>query len=98
VAWLYQRYERGTILASACSGAMLLAEAGLLAGYEATIHWGYVSSVRNHYPGVRVRPERSLAIAGDANRIIMADGGTSWLDLALCIIARFVGMRERQAH
>jgi transcriptional regulator GlxA family with amidase domain len=93
VAWLRRMHEGGAILASACSGAVLLAEAGLLAGCEATIHWGYVASIRNHYPGVRVRPERSLVVAGEANRIIMAGGGTSWQDLALYLIARFVGLR-----
>lgn len=39
VAWLRERYRAGATLATACSGAMLLAEAGLLDGEEATTHW-----------------------------------------------------------
>jgi transcriptional regulator GlxA family with amidase domain len=82
------------MLASACAGAVLLGEAGLLTDCDATIHWGYVASITNNYPGVKVKPERSLVLSGEAQRIIMAGGGTSWQDLALYLIARFVGIRE----
>jgi transcriptional regulator GlxA family with amidase domain len=92
--WLRAVHDRGAMLASACSGALLIAEAGLLNNCEATIHWGYVASLANNYPGVRVRPERSLILSGEAQRIIMAGGGTSWQDLALYLIARFVGLKE----
>jgi transcriptional regulator GlxA family with amidase domain len=94
VAWLRAMHEGGATLASACSGALLLAEAGLLAGCDATIHWGYVASIANNYPDVRVRPERSLVVTGEAHRILMAGGGTNWQDLALYVIARFVGLKE----
>src|SRR5690349_17180346 len=46
--WLKRCHEGGAMLASACSGAVLLGEAGLLAGREATIHWGYVSTLTNN--------------------------------------------------
>ena len=71
------RYAEGATIASACSGALLLAEAGLLAGCEATIHWAYVASL-SRYPGVRVRAERSLIVTGDGGRIVMAGGGRSF--------------------
>ncbi|MGH8165876.1 MAG: DJ-1/PfpI family protein, partial [Woeseiaceae bacterium] len=41
IAWLRQRYNAGATIAAGCSGAMLLAEAGLLDGWEATTHWGW---------------------------------------------------------
>jgi transcriptional regulator GlxA family with amidase domain len=82
------------MLASACSGAVLLGEAGLLVDCEATIHWGYVSTLANNYPGVRVRVDQSLVLSGEAQRIVMAGGGSSWQDLALYLIARFVGLKE----
>ena len=41
IDWLNDRYARGATVAAACSGAMLLAEAGLLDGHEATTHWAY---------------------------------------------------------
>ncbi len=92
--WLKQVHDGGAMLASACSGAVLLGEAGLLANCEATIHWGYVDMLARNYPGVRVRPNQSLVLSGEAQRILTAGGGSSWQDLALYLIARFVGLKE----
>ena len=92
--WLRQVYEGGAMLASACSGAVLLGEAGLLANCDATIHWGYVSTLTNNYPGITVKVDRSLVLSGEAQRIVMAGGGSSWQDLALYLIARYVGLKE----
>jgi len=92
--WLKRAHEEGALLASACSGAVLLGEAGLLTNREATIHWGYVDTLTNNYPGVKVKAESSLVLSGEAHRIVMAGGGSSWQDLALYLIARFVGLRE----
>ncbi|KSV94479.1 GlxA family transcriptional regulator [Sinorhizobium sp. GL28] len=92
--WLKRSHEDGAMLASACSGAVLLGEAGLLVNCDATIHWGYVATLTNNYPGVRVRVDRSLVLTGEAQRIVMAGGGSSWQDLALYLIARFVGLKE----
>lgn len=60
--WLKRSYDDGAMLASACSGAVLL------------------GALTNNYPG--------------AQRIVMAGGGSSWQDLALYLIARFVGLKE----
>lgn len=94
VRWLRRMHDEGAMLASACSGAALLGEAGLLNNGEATIHWAYVSFLARNYPGVKVKPHQSLVLSGAAQRIVMAGGGTSWQDLALYIIARFVGIKE----
>ena len=92
--WLKRTHGDGALVASACSGGVLLGEAGLLDNREATIHWGYVATLTNNYPGVRVKPDQSLVLSGEAQRIVMAGGGTSWQDLALYLIARFVGLKE----
>ena len=92
--WLKKCHSEGAMLASACSGAVLLGEAGLLANCDATIHWGYVSTLTNNYPNVKVRVDQSLVLSGEAQRIVMAGGGSSWQDLALYLIARFVGLKE----
>lgn len=88
VRWLRDCYDRGAIVATACSGALLLAEAGLLKGVEATTHWAYCDLLRRHYPGVRVREQAALVASGEGQRLVMAGGGTSWLDLTLYLIAR----------
>ena len=93
-AWLRTRHHDGATLASACAGGVLLGEAGLLKNCDATIHWGYAATLTNNYPGLRVKPNQALVLTGEAQRIIMAGGGTSWQDLALYLIARFVGLKE----
>jgi transcriptional regulator GlxA family with amidase domain len=94
IEWLRRCYARGATLATACSGAMLLAEAGLLDGHDATTHWAYCDALRRNYPKVRVHPERALVVSGTGQRLVMAGGGTSWLDVALYLIARFAGIEE----
>lgn len=92
IAWLKKRHAQGTILASACSGAMLFAEAGLLDGLDATTHWAWCPALAEQHPKVKVREQRALVVSGEGQRLIMAGGGTTWLDLALYLIARSVGV------
>jgi transcriptional regulator GlxA family with amidase domain len=93
-AWLRERYEAGAIVCSVCTGAVMLAEAGLLDGREATSHWGVVDLIARCYPAVQMRPERILCPAGPEHRVITAGGASAWADLALYLIARFSGEAE----
>lgn len=94
LAWLQGRYAQGTLLASTCSGSILFAEAGLLDGLEATTHWAWCEAMTARYPAVAVHGQRALVATGEGQRLIMAGGGTSWLDMALYLIARTVGVEE----
>lgn len=94
VTWLCDAYERGSALYSACSGAILLAESGLLNGCEATSHWAYKNLFREQYPNVHFLPEPNLVIADPNGRIVTAGGTTSWHDLAIYIIARHANPGE----
>jgi transcriptional regulator GlxA family with amidase domain len=73
---------------------MLLAETGLLDGWDATTHWGWCDVLRKRFPEVTVRAQRALVVTGEGQRLIMTGGGTTWLDLALYIIARTVGLDD----
>ena len=86
--WIRRQYEKGASIYSACSGAVMLAETGLLDGCEATSHWGYQDLFRQCYPKVRFRPEPNLAFADPSGQIVTAGGTTSWHDLAIHIISR----------
>lgn len=86
--WIRRVYKRGASIYSACSGAIMLAETGLLDGCDATSHWGYQDLFRTSYPDVRFRPEPNLAFADPGGRIVTAGGTTSWHDLAIHIISR----------
>jgi transcriptional regulator GlxA family with amidase domain len=92
IAWLRRCYAEGATLATACSGAVLLAEGGLLDGHEATTHWAYCDALSTRYPRIKVRKERALVVSGEGQRLVMAGGGTSWQDVALYLIARFIGI------
>lgn len=94
IDWLHACHARGALLAAACTGALIFAEAGLLEGGEATTHWAYCDALARRYPGVRVHAHRALVTTGTGERIIMSGGGSSWLDLALFLVARLVSTEE----
>src|ERR1700735_1285285 len=54
LAWLRKAAASEAILCSVCTGAFLLAEAGLLDGRECTTHWKYTTQLRRDYPGLPV--------------------------------------------
>jgi transcriptional regulator GlxA family with amidase domain len=94
IQWLLDCYSTGATIATACSGALLLAEAGLLKGQEATTHWAYCDVLTRQYEGISVQAQRALVVSGEGGRLVMAGGGSSWLDLAIYLIARFTNIEE----
>jgi transcriptional regulator GlxA family with amidase domain len=92
IAWIVRQHAAGAIIATACSGAVLLAAAGLLDGQDATTHWAYCDALERRYPTIRVHRERALVAAGVGQRLVMAGGGTTWLDLALYLLSRAVDL------
>jgi transcriptional regulator GlxA family with amidase domain len=94
MAWLRDQYRKGASIYSACAGAIVLAEAGLLDGLNATSHWIYGDVFRQCYPKVRFSPEPALVIADNAGRLVTAGGTTSWHDLAIHLIAKHCGTGE----
>jgi transcriptional regulator GlxA family with amidase domain len=87
IDWIRYKYEEGASVYSACSGAIMLAETGLLDGCPATSHWGYEDLFRKYYPKVRFDPAPNLVFGDLRGRIVTAGGTTSWHDLALHIIS-----------
>jgi transcriptional regulator GlxA family with amidase domain len=94
IRWLRECHANGGTLATACTGALILAEAGLLDGQDVTTHWAYCDAMQARYPRIRMQVNRALVTSGEGQRLIMAGGGTSWHDLALFLIARYVGVEE----
>lgn len=88
-AWLVAAYGAGTVMASACAGAFLLAEAGLLDQRPATTHWAYDAVFRARFPGVALDTDRLLIDDGD---IITAGGIMAWTDLGLRLVDRLLGL------
>ncbi len=97
VEWLSAMHAGGASLCSACSGVLLLAETGLLDGWEATLHWAYAPTFRRNFPKVRLRLEEVLIATGRRKDIVMSGGSASWHDLVLYLVARHVGPTAAQA-
>jgi transcriptional regulator GlxA family with amidase domain len=88
IEWIKRRYRNAAMIYSACSGAIMLAETGLLKGRAATSHWAYGDLFRDRFPDIDFRPEPNLVFADARGRVVTAGGTTSWHDLAIHIIAR----------
>ncbi len=93
-AFLRAQYAAGSFVCSVCSGAVLLADAGLLDGFAATTHWGYADLFARYFPTVRLRIERILCAAAPGTRLVTAGGAAAWEELALWLVAHFCGPEE----
>jgi transcriptional regulator GlxA family with amidase domain len=80
--------RRGVRVASVCSGAYLLAEAGLLDGRRATTHWRRTRHFISTYPKVKLEPDRIFVRDGN---IWSSAGITAGIDLALAMVAEDFG-------
>src|SRR5439155_22544243 len=80
--------KRAVRVASVCSGAYILAEAGLLDGRRATTHWQRTRHFLSAYPRVKLEPDRIFVRDGN---VWSSAGITAGIDLALAIVAEDFG-------
>lgn len=92
--WLVAREAAGTRITSACTGALYLAEAGLLDGREATTNWAYYDLFRRFFPKVRLRLDRSLCFDHPREGIVTSGGTSAWHELALFLITNYAGVEQ----
>jgi transcriptional regulator GlxA family with amidase domain len=83
IAWLVRTARRSRRVASVCTGAFLLAEAGLLDGRRATTHWSECARLAEHYPRIAVEPDPIFVRDG---KVFTSAGVTAGMDLALGLI------------
>ncbi|GAB7049093.1 helix-turn-helix domain-containing protein [Catenuloplanes indicus JCM 9534] len=76
-------HARGARLVGLCSGAFVLAEAGVLDGRRVAVHWQLVEDFRRKYPAVHVVPDVLFVDEGD---VLTSAGGAASFDLALHIV------------
>ena len=91
LAWVREQAARGTIIASVCTGALVLAKAGLLDGRPATTHHGSLALLRELGRDIDVQPEARFV---DNGAVLTAAGVSAGIDLALHLVAR-LHSRER---
>lgn len=92
MSFLKNREETTKYFTSVCTGSLILAEAGLLDGYKATTHWGWIDALES-YDDIDVVDER---VCVDRNRVT-GGGITAGLDFALTLIAEVVDPPVAQA-
>jgi transcriptional regulator GlxA family with amidase domain len=83
IAWIADAAKRSRRVASICTGAFLLAEAGLLDGKQAVTHWSFCDRLQREYPGVTVRPDPIYLRDGS---IYTSAGITAGIDLSLALV------------
>ncbi|KAF1052496.1 MAG: HTH-type transcriptional regulator CdhR [Stenotrophomonas maltophilia] len=95
LGWLAQAEPRVRRLGSVCSGALILAAAGVLDGRPATTHWADVEALNAQYPAVQVQGDRLHTYDpsrrdGD-DHVFTSAGVTAGIDLALALVEADLG-------
>lgn len=86
--WLREHGPRAQRLVSVCTGAILLAAAGLLDGRRATTHWAYCDKLARDHPAVEVDPDPIYVRDG---QVATSAGVTAGIDLALALVEEDLG-------
>lgn len=86
--WLCRHHEQGAYIIGICSGAFLMAEAGLLDGKVATTHWGFHEHFINRYSNVTLDVNRLVTRDGN---LLCAGGTLAWIELLLYMVQVFYG-------
>ena len=95
--WLARTAPAAQLVASVCTGAFVLAEAGLLDGHAATTHWEDIPALRAGYPQIEVIAHQRWV---DQGNIITSGGISAGIDMSLHLVARLASraLAERTAR
>jgi transcriptional regulator GlxA family with amidase domain len=88
IDWIKARSEEAELVLSVCTGALLLAKAGLLDGLESTTHHGAIDLLRQIAPRTVVRTDRRFV---DNGKIICSAGIAAGIDMSLHVVTRLLG-------
>lgn len=91
---LRRAHDRGTRVMSICTGAFVLAAAGLLDGRRATTHWGYADLMRERHPDVDLDPDVLYIDDGD---VLTSAGLSAGMDLCLHVVRQELGAQAANA-
>ena len=94
IKFLREALERSRRVAATCTGAFVLAEAGLLDGRRATTHWRRARELQARFPKVKVEEDRIFIIDGS---VWTSAGMTAGIDLALAMVEKDLGAEVARA-
>lgn len=97
IDWIARTASTAGTVASVCTGAFLLAEAGLLDGLTVTTHWEDIPDLRAGYPGLEVVEDRRWV---SQDRFVTSAGISAGIDMSLYLVSRLasVQLAERTAR
>lgn len=91
--WLRQQHARGAVVASMCTAAFMLGEAGMLNGIRATTHWAFADLFRRRYADVCLEDTQIIC---EDNRLVTSGGASAAMDLLLHLVRRFASLELAQ--
>ena len=86
IDWVETQYKNGAEIASICTGAFMLAAAGLLDGKSCSTHWAAADSFRCMFPKVKLQPDKLIS---DENGIYTNGGAYSFLNLIIYLVEKY---------
>ncbi|MGN7891901.1 DJ-1/PfpI family protein [Bacillus sp. 22475] len=89
IKWIRQQMKEVTLMTSVCTGALLLAKAGLLEGLKATTHWASIEKFQNEFQNVEVIENVKFV---DEGHIITSAGISAGINMAFHIVKNLLGM------
>jgi transcriptional regulator GlxA family with amidase domain len=97
IDWIKQASSQAELVLAVCTGALLLAKAGLLDGLEATTHHGAIELLREVAPRTTVHADRRFV---DNGQVICSAGIAAGIDMSLHVVGRLLGreVAERTAR
>lgn len=84
--WLFRQKEKGVLLGSICSGALILAKAGLLDKVQCTTHWKCLDYLQQNFPKTKVQANRLYCFD---QGVFTSAGMTAGIDMALALIEQW---------
>ncbi|MED2788352.1 DJ-1/PfpI family protein [Bacillus thuringiensis] len=89
IKWIRQQMKEVKLMTSVCTGALLLAKAGLLAGLKATTHWASIEKFKNEFQNVEVIENVKFV---DEGHIITSAGISAGINMAFHIVKNLLGV------
>ncbi|WP_461081882.1 GlxA family transcriptional regulator [Spirosoma flavus] len=86
IGWIVKQYKNGAEIATICTGAFMLASAGLLDGKTCSTHWAAADTFRQSFPNVKLQPDKLIT---DEKGIYTNGGAYSFLNLLIYLIEKY---------
>nr|WP_208752123.1 DJ-1/PfpI family protein [Bacillus cereus] len=89
INWIRQQMKEVKLMTSVCTGALLLAKAGLLDGLKATTHWASIQTFKKDFPNVEVVENVKFV---DEGHIITSAGISAGINMSFHIVKNLLGV------